>query len=128
MCSLNDVLLSLLLLYTYFCDQIVMGPFDCEHNLLATARERSNKHCLLEKRSIDEQVTMFTRGHCASGDSEWALPTRIGIAGKRSCYPQCQCSRLFIHGWAGGKVRWPPAPPVLSRAWDTGLLDHNDER
>src|SRR6266702_4153585 len=66
MCSLNDVLLSLLLLYPYFCDQIVMGPFDCEHNLLATARERSNKHCLLEKRSIDEQVTLFPRGHSAS--------------------------------------------------------------
>src|SRR6266487_4477122 len=78
----------------------------------ATARDRSNKHGLLEKRrSIDEQVMLFPGGHCAVGHAEWALIT--GISGKRGCWSACQC---FIRSWAVGKVRCPHAPPALPRA------------
>jgi hypothetical protein len=45
-----------------------------------------NIACFASRNGVsNEKDTLFPRGHCASGDSEWALPTRIGTAGKRNC-------------------------------------------
>lgn len=89
--SLNSVHLSLLPQYTYFRDQIEMGPFGCEHIPPWNLQGRLKSTALVCKAnrkgvSLNEKDTVLPCSYCASSNSEWASTSNngIGINGKRS--------------------------------------------
>jgi hypothetical protein len=87
-CSLNSVYLPPLSPYTYFRDQIAMGPFDCEHIPATAGTGEMNVACMNSKqrRSNYEKDSMFSRNHSIV-NAGWALTlprNGINIPGKRS--------------------------------------------
>jgi len=129
MCSPNSVYLPPLSPYTYFRDQIAMGPFDCEHIPCdCRGTGEMNVACMKSKqrRSIHEKDTVLPRDRCAYSDSEWVLTIRSGIGshGTCRCQPACQFCQCFIRSREVDEVRGhhPPALRVGRR-----LLAQHDE-
>jgi hypothetical protein len=108
-CSINSVYLSLLSTYTYFRDHIEIWAHSVASTSLQQAgMDETSFSCLKskQKRSYNEQDTMYPRDDCADCcSSEWALTSGHGINGKCGFKPPCRFRQFCTRGREVDRVR-----------------------